>query len=979
MTAWANSCCRLIWLAVVLGGGLPAATPGSAAIPYNVRLWQTDDGLPQNPVFALAQTPDGYLWVGTRGGLARFNGIQFVSAELPGAPELKDGWITALCVTRDGALWIGCEGHGLVRWRDHAATRFTSEQGLPGNQPRCLLETQAGALWAGCEAGLAKLENGRFVALTQKDGLADDSVRALWENGDGRLSAATKRGLSTLRPEGGFENESYGANWLGNALRAVLRDHQGRLWVGATDGLSCTEAGQRQRLTAPDNLPDNIVNCLYEDRAGQLWAGTYGGLARLGPGPRFERLLDELVHTLFEDREGNLWVGTRDGLYRLNPARFTTYTTENGLSHNNVMAVCEDAPGNLWLGIWDGGLNQLRETNVASFSTPNRLARDSVLSLAPRAAGGLWLGLDFEAGLECFENGRRISLPRPAGLPGGPVLALREDRRGALWVGAAKGLGRIENGRVTNPAEALAGHSVEVILEGADGVIWAGSEIGLGRWRDGAFTLFTTRDGLSHDHVCALLEDHRGVLWIGTRGGGLNRLEHGQFTAFTPEQGLFSPEVYEILEDDQGCFWMSCRRGIFRVARRDLEAVAAGAAKSFACTVFGRADGLRSVQCNGVSKPAAWKGREGRLWFATIRGAVRVDTRIGGNDQPPPVWIERVSAAGVTWLDNLQTGPPAGPLRLRPGKGDLEIHYAGLSLQAPEKSRFEFMLEGVDLDWVKAGSDRSARYHRLGPGKYRFRVRACNNDGVWNQEGAALSLILPPHVWQTWWFRTGLLAAAGGGLLAFHRWRLTRWRELEHLRMRIAANLHDDVGSRLTKVVMISETVDQETPERDRLKPQTRALFKTAREIVQAVDEIVWTINPGNDTVDRFATYLFHYAEEYFQDTGVRCRIDVPAELPERTLPTELRHNLFMAIKEALANVLKHAQAAEVRLALHVTADRLRVEIEDRGRGFQPGRPAAKGHGLRNMKTRLESVGGRMELASAPGAGTTVVFEISAL
>jgi ligand-binding sensor domain-containing protein/signal transduction histidine kinase len=961
--------------------GFPAQT-NEGVLSYTVRGWQTDDGLPQNSVYALAQTTDGYLWVGTREGLARFDGLSFTIPETPGAPELQRAWIADLCTTRDGSLWIAADSLGLFRLRDGVVSRYTEKEGFPGSQPRCLLEARDGSIWVGTEdRGIAHFQHGRFSTFDQHQGLGDNSVRCIHEDGHGVIRAATKRGLSTLLPNGSFTNQTgFGAGWIGNALRFLHEDRRGNLWVGSTDGLSCLREGGREFYGLNEGLPDKVINALLEDDAGQLWVGTYSGLARLVDGhivarPNREAVFGDLVYSLFEDRESNLWIGARDGLYRLTPARFTTYTTQEGLSGNNVMSVCEDPSGTLWLGIWGGGLNALRDGKVTAFTHSNGLPRDSVLALHQGREHNLWLGMEAGGGLEEFKEGRRVSWPRQSGFIGDAIRVIHQDSQGGLWVGTSSNLCELRGGKMWTftTTNGLAGDMVLALCEDSSGNLWIGTDGGLSCCKDRRFTNFTVRNGLSHNSVDALYEDRDHTLWIGTRGGGLNRLKDGRFTAYTTHQGLFSDEIYEILEDDFGYFWMSCRRGIFRVARKELEDLERGAIKLLTGTAFNKADGLLSVQCNGVAKPGGWKGRDGRLWFPTIRGVVAVDSRIKTNDKPPPVAVEQILADRKVVLREASAGSELW--RVPPGRGDLEIHYTALSMQAPEKNRFKYMLEGADSTWNDVGPLRTARYNHLLPGNYRFHVCACNNDGVWNETGAIVPLLLLPHFWQTWWFRPSLLAAGAALLTLLYRLRVARLRELERLRVEIAANLHDDVGARLTKVAMITELVDHETSPRERSKPHIQALARTTREVIRAMDEIVWTINPNNDTLENLANYIFQHAQDYFQNTNVRCRLDMPAQLPDRPISTDMRHNLFMAVKEALNNVLKHSGATEVRITLAVSPSQLTLTIVDNGRGFVPEQARPAGNGLRNMKARLEKFGGRLTLDSQPGAGTTIRME----
>jgi len=969
----------VIWPLAFAGFG--ATNPPS---PYNVRIWQTDEGLPQNSVHAIAQTRDGYLWVGTREGLARFDGVRFMLVDETAAPELKLGWITALLAARDGSLWIACDGFGVTRLKAGSFTRFSETNGLPSNQTRCLAEGSEGSIWIGTEGGLVRHKDGGFRSFTDKNGLPDISIRALCEDRQGVIRIATRWGLSSLTSNGDISTVSFGVGAVANALKSVCEDRQGNIWVSSNEGVTREGTMGRSFYSVNEGLPDELATAIYEDRAGRIWVGTYSGVACLVEGkvvsqPMGEVGFGELVYTIFEDREANLWIGGRDGLYRLQPARFTTFSTQEGLSGNNVMSVCEDQSGAMCLGIWGGGLNRLKGNRVTILSSTNGLTHDVVLALHQARDSSLWVGMDFGGGLNRLHEGRRDVYTQQQGLIGPVIRVIHEDRQQALWVGTSRGLSVLRSGKFSSYTtdQGLAGTNVMVITEDHNGRMWIGTEGGLSRWDDGRFVNFTEQQGLSHNFVHAIHEDSEHALWIGTKGG-LSRMKDGKFTRYTSANGLFSDEIYEIIEDDSGHFWMSCRKGIFRVRKADFDSLDRGDVKTVTSIAFGKADGLATVQCNGVAKPAGWKARDGRIWFPTIRGVVAVDSRIETNDTPPPVVIEEVVANQQNLRRNSLVAGGADALIVPPGRGEVEIHFTALSLRAPEKNRFRYRREGIDSAWIDAGPDRVARYYNVAPGHYRFQVIACNNDGVWNETGATLALLFQPHYWQTWWFKPALLAAAALLLTAFFQARVRRLREIENLRIQIAADLHDDVGARLTKVAMVTELVDRETSGTDRSKPNIQNISKTTREVIQAMDEIVWTINPKNDSLENLANYIFQYAQDYFQNSGVRCRLDVPARLPDHPMSTQQRHNLFMAVKEAMNNVLKHARATEVRIGLAMTDSRLTITVADNGCGFSTQKPPSAGDGLENMKQRLERLGGQFLLDSKPGGGTRIQFEVKA-
>ncbi|MDB6021154.1 MAG: hypothetical protein JWQ04_1011, partial [Pedosphaera sp.] len=427
-------------------------------------------------------------------------------------------------------------------------------------------------------------------------------------------------------------------------------------------------------------------------------------------------------------------------------------------------------------------------------------------------------------------------------------------------------------------------------------------------------------------------------------------------------------------------------------------------AKSVFCFTYGKADGLSTLECSGGFQPSGCQTPDGRLWFPTSKGLAVVDpANVKINPLPPPTIIE-----DVTMDDQTTSLPPAGAsaaayrLEIPPGKQRFEFRYTGLSLVAPEKDRFQYQLEGLESDWVMAGTRRVAYYSYLKPGDYTFRVKACNNDGVWDQMGATLSIRILPHFWQTWWFSAGMILAGGGSVGGVARYltrrrlrqkmeKLERQRAIEKERARIAKDIHDDLGASLTRITLLSQSgrMDHEDPHQ--AAADLDQIYSTARELTRAMDEIVWAVSPQHDTLDSLVTYLGKFAQDFLSVAGVRCRLDVPIELPTWPLTAEVRHNLFLAFKEVLHNVLKHASATEVRISLTLAKSGFSLTVNDNGKGFDPARVGAaspeqaseqvlrlsNGNGLTNVKKRLEEISGAFELRSAPGEGTHVRFWVA--
>jgi ligand-binding sensor domain-containing protein/signal transduction histidine kinase len=966
--------------------------------PFNSRIWQIDEGLPDNLVQAIAQTPDGYLWVGTRNGLARFDGVSFTLLESASMPEIKNSSVTALCADRHGALWIGTDGDGLARLSGATLTRYNKNNGLPGNYLTSICETRDGSLWIGTTAGASRFKDGKFANYTSKNGLLSDIVNAIFEDTQGTLWIGTGEGLNRWK-NGALDAYSLNPNSPHNAILAIYQDRPGQLWIGSNIGMMLCEHGSSELFDTVQGLSDRFVGAFCEDRDGNLWIGTYGGLNCLRAGRFYNELNNEgapydKINALCEDREGNLWVGSREGLIRLNPKRFFTYTKQQGLTHNNIMSMLEDRHGSLWVGTWGGGLDQLCNDKFTAFATTNGFPNDLILALCEAHDGGLWVGTDYDGGLIRFKNGNCSRYTPKDGLIGAPIRVIHEDSSSNVWIGTSAGLSCLKNGKFTNYTvkEHLPYNIVRAICEDRGGNLWIGTEAGLSRLDHGRFTNFSTNNGLSDDAVLALYADDAQNLWIATASGGLNRWHNGRFTAYGMQDGLFSDAVLSVLEDDHGWLWMSSQRGTFRVRKADLDAFDQKKIRAIPCISYGKADGMESIMCNAVAQPAAWKSRDGRLWFPTTKGLLAVVPDIKINESPPPVFVQEVVADKRRITPERLEEPASfrnldAPIRIPAGRGEMEFHYSALSYLAPEKNRFKYQLSGVDPEWVDAGTRRVAYYHNIYPGHYIFRIAACNNDGVWNETGASLGFVLLPHFWQTWWFLgIGLLAGVGsvGGTVRYISWRKLRQKlavlELQHSlekdRARIARDIHDDLGATLTQITLLSELTQRESTQSGQVKLHATQISQTARELVQAMDEIVWAINPRNDNLPRLAGYLFQYAEKLFSGTPLRCRFDSPDDLPEQNLSAETRHHLFLAVKEALNNSARHAGATEVWLRLKLNDSELCISIEDNGRGIAADARRQFGNGLDNMKKRMEEIGGHFELTTCPGGGTTIRFRL---
>jgi ligand-binding sensor domain-containing protein/class 3 adenylate cyclase len=711
--------------------------------------WTNETSLPQVSVQAIIQTRDGYLWLGTQEGLVRFDGAHFV--------QMNSEDVNSFCEDREGGLWVSSPEAGVCHLKEGKIEQFGTARGLSNNRCNSLWLDSEGALWIATDLGVNRLKDGKFTVFTKKDGLPSDQVTAVVGTRGGIIWIGTPEGLARLE-NGRIQTYTKRNGLTENSIGYLLESGDGTLWIGTRGGGLCAFRKEKfQSYGAAQGLIGSDVRMLFEDRDGNLWIGsTSGGLTKFRDGRMEtytvkEGLSDDTVWSIYEDREGSLWVGTfGGGLNRFKEAKFSTYDVSAGLSNDSAWTVFEDSNRTVWIGT-EGGLNSYKDGKYGLYTQKDGLPSNSITSVLQDRDGAIWVGTD-GGGISRFKDGRFTNFGIKDGLTSMSVYSLYEDEQGTIWIAtSSSGLNFLKNGKISaiRKGDGLSDDFVRAILEDRQGNLWVGTNGGgLNCLRNGKFSVMTEKDGLSSTFIRTLYEDRDGSLWIGTRGGGLNRYRDGRFDVFRMSDGLLSDIIFQILEDREENLWMSCNKGIFRVPKKSLEDFAAKKIPVIPCASFGRSDGMKNSECTGGTQPAGWKSRDGKLWFCTISGVVSIDpSHIRSNGIPPPVVIEEVRVDGKSADLSKEVTAPAGSDRF-------EFQFAGLSFLAPEKVRFKYFLEGHDKDWIdlEAGRERMAFYTNIPPGRYTFHVKACNNDGLWNEQGASLAFRLKPQFHQTWLF-----------------------------------------------------------------------------------------------------------------------------------------------------------------------------------------------------------------------------------
>lgn len=1006
--------------AVFLGCSLPLFAVTNSA--WFARAWQTEDGLPEHTIVGLEQTPDGYLWIATHRSLSRFDGLRFQDFTPPTPAGPAADQIRALLSDRRGRLWLARDGAAVLSVEAGRVTQvLTLEAAAPGAQARALAEDGEGGIWVGDSDGSAfRIHEGKVRAFGIGDGLLGEGTCWLTTDVEGRLWFSQAGRVGIFRG-GRFVTLLS----LDQPSVRIALARRGGIWLCAGLKLLHYQEGGGSETVAELKLdPSGLeaaVAALYEDKTKGLWIGTSsGGLFRYDAGglKSVETSHPNIIN-IAEDLEGNIWVGTRGGgLNRLSPRAIQLVNPASGLPFTAVQSACEDATGTLWVAGQNGSLARRSKGRWSLVSSEAGWNGGAVVCVTAEAGGGVLLGTR-DKGVFRHDQGAFTPLALNAKLPNLAIRSLYAGPNGDLWVAIKSGVVRFRAADGGGKHFSLPGGASDVrtFAQDASGDVWMGTTSDGLLLRIHAEVLLNETTNILREpqHIRCLHVTSDGSLWIGYAGEGLGWLKRGRYFQFRADHGLWDEYISQILSDDHGRLWLAGNRGVFHTARSELEAVAEGRARRVRSVVFGRGEGVPNLQATIGNSPTAARTRDGRLLLPMLNGLAIVEPGVLRKDsRPPPVMIERVMVNGrlVAAYDVRDGGDsnkvPApvnlrslsGPLRLGPGVEELRFDFTALSLIAPESISFRFQLVGVDQDWVEASGLRGARYPNVGPGEYRFRVIACNHDGIWNELGATVALTVRPQLWEATWFR--LLAASsafgmlgGGVVLAVRRRyrrkleRLEQQQALERERTRIAQDLHDDLGAGLVEINFGSELAQDPALHPDEVREHTREIGTRAREMVTALDEIVWAVNPKHDNVSSLATYFCQFAQHFLKATPactaeaaparrrpVQIHLDVARELPAALLNSEQRHSLFLAFKEALSNVVQHSGATDLRLTIAAMDGNLVVSLCDNGRGFNPSALPERrdADGLGNMQRRLRQLNGRCEVASGPGHGTTVTF-----
>ncbi len=959
----------LLWLQSCLWGA------AGISVDYTRRLWRATDGLPDQTVQATVQTPDGYLWIGTKGGLLRFDGNHFMVYDHENTPGLSESSVNCLFVSHDGSLWIGTEGGGLLRLAHRSFRSYPTADGASNGFIRAIYEDNKGVVWVGADQGLFQVAGASLKRIDGTNGVPAVFVRSIIQDRAGDVWVG---GTRLLVFDGGKAHEyPLPGGPSRNLVTAMVQSGDGTIWAGTLSGLySVTGAGALHKA-ADITWP---VQVLCEGTDGRLWVGTLGGGVFVRRQHSFSAMTapsflpSNTVLAIFEDREKNVWIGTPAGILRLSRSA-VNITALPDATDSQYETVYQDHDGSVWAA--SARLFHIQNGAATPVVFP-QIARARVRTVFRDRGGNLWIGTDGN-GLYQLAGKRVRHFTHEEGLSNDFIRAIMQSRDGSLWVGTDGGLSHIGPKGITayNTPNGLAYFSVTALREDRQGDLWIGTSRGLSHLRDGTFLKDAATGALRQEKLWSIHEDPQGGLWFGT-SRGLYRYRDGTLAHYTTAQGLASNIIYQILEDSAANLWLSSPQSVSRVNRHDLDSIGgpevnAADPPRLSLTLFPVSQ--ESAELYGGMQPAGFLSRRGDVVFPSNKGLVHVQTLPARQKAVPsfPVAINRVIVDG-------QNLPVAQKIVIAPGEGRLEISYAAILLRSQEALRYRYKLEGLDKSWNRAFARRTAYYTNLPAGEYRFRVRAYETNNPEAASEASMEVVQRPHLYRTGWFAGICLGGLALSVWGAYRYRLRQLRMrfdavLEE-RNRLAREMHDTLIQGCTSVSALLEAVaSTDFAHKDLSRELVDHARRQVRETIDEARSAVWNLRHRAPGQERINALIEKMAERMARDSGIPVRCESAGRA--KSLSAAMTHEVLMIVREALSNAVVHGRPERIDVKIMCLRGDLKIEILDNGRGFAAGYLQTEGHyGLLGMRERTEHLGGELRLTTLPGGGSAVAIQI---
>ncbi|MFA5834199.1 MAG: two-component regulator propeller domain-containing protein [Bacteroidota bacterium] len=997
---------------------------------YKLESWQEEQGLKHNSIIALSQSADGYLWLATYSELYRFDGTTFKSYK----QSLGNAQPRSLFQDSQGRMWIGTIG-GLFFYSNGVFTKSILDSSFQIKTITAIRELRDGTILFGSQSGIFSYNGIKFQNRSMEYDVAGIAVWSMIETSGGEIWVGTDRGARRKTSSFVEQIDTTSGYLKHNIVRSIIEDRFGNIWIGTGGGgITRYRNGAFSTFTTNDGLPSNVIRILFEDRNGSVWIGSSGGgLSRYLNG-RFETLSStdglttDVVWALCQDREGSLWIGTGGGgLNRLRDSRFTALTKKEGIGNNFLWTVYEDNRGVQWIGTNGGGVTVWENGTAKSYTVGSTPLSNIVRTVVDDGKGKVWVGT--ADGVYFSPSSPPHSFKRYTTITAKTILVITQTSDKTLWFGTLEGGAFALNHNTLKHytvSTGLSNNTVRTVTEHPDGSIWLGTNAGISiltspkqrnEWK-----AFPFNSELSQEEIRDIYIDKDSVVWIGTDRGGLRRYHHNSFKQYSEKEGYDAVAVHEIQEDDLGFLWLTCNKGIFRVRREDLNAIARGEKTRTDFTLFGIIDGMGSSECNGGNQPAGWKMRNGTIWFPTMKGVTIISPqKLPTNTIVPPVYIEGISVDGKPVQINNETA------ELSAGSNRVTINFTALSLLAPELVRFKYMLDGYDQDWIDGGNSRTVSYTNIAPGNYRFRVIGSNNDGVWNNNGAAITVIQMPHFYETAWFGVSTMLLLTGLIFSAYRVRINVLKEREiELKQLVAERTQNlqvekeraeqanqfksdlvnivahDLKNPLTTIVGMSHFLQEDDFDQSTVRDSAKAISGSAEQMVDLITDFlnVEAMEQGKINLHKIPLSLSELTG-FVVSTNKRL-----AEKKQQTVALTVcdseksmivgdSERLYQSIENLFSNAIKYSPfGAPIEIRVERVENYARVSVKDTGAGlseedqkklfgkFQKlaprptGNESSNGLGLSIVKLIVELHGGKVWAESALGRGSTFYIQL---
>ena len=965
-----------------------------------------EDGLVQSQVISIYEDKDGYIWFGTYDGVSRWDGIDFVNyqsqdgligAEVYRIREHYDGAIhfttrggiineyasgilqplhqnlqieknklTASFRSKNGDIFICIKEQGVSIYKNGETKILTKKDGLAGNTVESIFEGKDGKIYFITDSsGISVFNNNNLQTIDIKTGLASNSIYYVYESKDNTLFFITMNNGITVLKSNKFKTFTKATGLVADFMPDLYEASDSTIYfMSENNGVSAFKNGRLKSINTASGLISDNINAICEGPDGTIYFGTYGSGVSIYKNGEFSTLnksnglADDFIHSIFAGQNGTIYFGTDDGVSLYRPGIIANYTEDTGLASNYVTAILEGRDGTIYFGTFGDGLSVYKDGKFEDITEKDGLVSNYVYSLLEDKAGALYIGT-WGGGVSVLEDGKFRSITTNNGLAENRIIDILESKDGAIYFATGGGVSIWREGKfqTLNEENGLACEHVVSLFESQDSTIYFGSEHGgVCKYKSGEFDILNEDKGLAANFVLSIYQNKTGTMFYATLGAGVTTEKDGILKTIDVSDGLSNNTVHGILEDEAGNIYLTTNKGINILSNWD------GAVN---VRTLRSGDGLASDETN---QGAYFKDSQGKLWFGTIRGVTCYNPKI----DTPDFLLPRVHISRMRVFEEEIPLTKFQQINLEHHENYLKFDFTGIDLSAPKKITYRYRLSGVDKDLVET-QQRYVQYTNLDNGKYIFELKAKNQWGVWSVPAQVAFSISPPF-WETWWFVLCIVLVFGGGVVFLVIYRVQQLLAMERLRTKIAADLHDNIGSSLTEISIISEVAASQlaTEPKERVLKNLGKISNISRSLIDNMNDIVWLVTPKRDSLHDLIIHLRDLYTELFSYSGIIFKTMNLQELERVRLPMTYRQNLYLIFKEALNNSLKHSNCNEITLETHVEGRRLKMALTDDGKGFDQSKPFS-GNGLENMKKRAENIGGKLNIHSQNGMGGTII------